>query len=50
MLQRLDVVLADPESGERLAQRLREQFPVAMIDEFQDTSPLQFRKIGRAHA
>ena len=43
MLQRLDVALADPDSGERLAQRLREQFPVAMIDEFQDTSPLQFR-------
>ncbi len=43
MLQRLDVALAAPDSGERLAQRLREQFPVAMIDEFQDTSPLQFR-------
>jgi exodeoxyribonuclease V beta subunit len=49
MLQRLDVALADPESGERLAQRLREQFSVAMIDEFQDTSPLQFRIFDRIY-
>ena len=49
MLQRLDVALADPEAGERLAQRLREQFPVAMIDEFQDTSPLQFRLFDRIY-
>ncbi|PVE05536.1 exodeoxyribonuclease V subunit beta [Limnohabitans sp. Rim28] len=49
MLQRLDVALADPESGDRLAQRLREQFPVAMIDEFQDTSPLQFRIFDRIY-
>ena len=49
MLQRLDVALAKPDSGERLAQRLREQFPVAMIDEFQDTSPLQFRIFDRIY-
>ena len=49
MLERLDVALADPESGERLAQRLREQFPVALIDEFQDTSPLQFRIFDRIY-
>ena len=49
MLQRLDVALADPCSGERLAQRLREQFPVAMIDEFQDTSPLQLRIFDRIY-
>jgi exodeoxyribonuclease V beta subunit len=49
MLQRLDVALADPDTGERLAQRLREQFPVAMIDEFQDTSPLQFRIFDRIY-
>lgn len=49
MLQRLDVALADPESGERLAQRLREQFPVALIDEFQDTSPLQYRIFDRIY-
>lgn len=49
MLQRLDVALADPASGERLAQRLRAQFPVALIDEFQDTSPLQFRIFDRIY-
>jgi len=49
MLQRLDVALADPEAGERLAQRLREQFPVALIDEFQDTSPMQFRIFDRIY-
>ena len=49
MLQRLDLALADPVSGERLAQCLRVQFPVAMIDEFQDTSPLQFRIFDRIY-
>ena len=49
LLQRLDVALADPESGERLAQRLRAQFPVAMVDEFQDTSPLQWRIFDRIY-
>ncbi|MGM0855883.1 MAG: exodeoxyribonuclease V subunit beta [Pseudomonadota bacterium] len=31
------------DGGETLANRLREQFPVAMIDEFQDTDPAQYR-------
>ncbi|WP_027857095.1 exodeoxyribonuclease V subunit beta [Marinobacterium jannaschii] len=31
------------EGGERLAEAIRQQFPVAMIDEFQDTDPLQYR-------
>lgn len=43
MLQRLATALARPDSGERLAQRLRSQFPVALVDEFQDTSPLQLQ-------
>ena len=49
MLERLDAALAHPDSGVRLAQRLREQFPVALIDEFQDTSPLQFRIFDRIY-
>ncbi len=49
MLQRLDAALAVPESGELLARRLREQFPVALIDEFQDTSPLQYRIFDRIY-
>lgn len=42
LLKRLDAALAG-ENGPALAQRIREQFPVAMIDEFQDTDPLQYR-------
>jgi exodeoxyribonuclease V beta subunit len=42
MLKRLDAALQGP-SGERLAEVIRTQFPVAMIDEFQDTDPLQYR-------
>jgi len=49
MLQRLDAALAVPDAGEQLAQRLREQFPVALIDEFQDTSPLQYRIFERIY-
>ncbi len=42
LLVRLDRALAGSGS-ERLAERIREQFPVALIDEFQDTDPLQYR-------
>ncbi|WP_024872074.1 exodeoxyribonuclease V subunit beta [Tolumonas lignilytica] len=31
------------ERGTLLAERIREQYPVAMIDEFQDTDPLQYQ-------
>lgn len=42
MLQRLDHALGGA-AGERLAGLIREQFPVALIDEFQDTDPVQYR-------
>ncbi len=42
MLTRLDHALQGP-SGERLAEVIRQQFPIALIDEFQDTDPLQYR-------
>ncbi|NLD00028.1 MAG: exodeoxyribonuclease V subunit beta [Gammaproteobacteria bacterium] len=42
MLTRLDHALQGP-SGERLAAVIRQQFPIALIDEFQDTDPLQYR-------
>lgn len=48
MLTRLADALAAPGSGPRLATTIREQFPVALIDEFQDTDALQcgiFRRI-----
>ncbi|MCO7597123.1 MULTISPECIES: exodeoxyribonuclease V subunit beta [Pseudomonas] len=41
MLLRLEHALAS-EAGERLAGLIREQFPVALIDEFQDTDPIQY--------
>ena len=42
MLARLDAALQGS-NGPRLAEVIRRQFPVAMIDEFQDTDPLQYR-------
>ncbi|GFM89204.1 RecBCD enzyme subunit RecB [Pseudomonas cichorii] len=42
MLLRLDAALQGA-GGERLASLIREQFPVALIDEFQDTDPVQYR-------
>jgi exodeoxyribonuclease V beta subunit len=42
MLLRLDAALQG-NAGERLACLIREQFPVALIDEFQDTDPVQYR-------
>ncbi len=41
MLLRLEQALRG-EAGERLAGLIREQFPVALIDEFQDTDPVQY--------
>ncbi len=41
LLSKLDYALLQP-NGELLAKKIREQFPVAMIDEFQDTDPQQY--------
>ncbi|PYC45372.1 exodeoxyribonuclease V subunit beta [Pseudomonas soli] len=41
MLLRLEHALGS-DAGERLAALIREQFPVALIDEFQDTDPVQY--------
>ena len=48
MLIRLDDALQG-EGGDRLAEVIRQQFPVAMIDEFQDTDPLQYRIFDRIY-
>ncbi|ODC02983.1 exodeoxyribonuclease V subunit beta [Terasakiispira papahanaumokuakeensis] len=51
LLTELDHAL-DPAQGEAaqaLAQALRAQAPVAMIDEFQDTDPLQYRIFDRIY-
>jgi exodeoxyribonuclease V beta subunit len=42
MLARLKAAL-EGANGEALRQRIVDQFPVAMVDEFQDTSPDQYR-------
>ncbi|ENT8436075.1 TPA: exodeoxyribonuclease V subunit beta [Pseudomonas aeruginosa] len=42
MLSRLDTALQS-DNGLRLAEVIRRQFPIALIDEFQDTDPLQYR-------
>ncbi|AHE97046.1 exodeoxyribonuclease V subunit beta [Thioalkalivibrio paradoxus ARh 1] len=48
LLTGLDAALAGPGS-ERLAETIRAQFPVAMIDEFQDTDPTQYRIFDRIY-
>jgi len=42
LLTRLDAALTGP-NGARLAAVIRRQFPVALIDEFQDTDAIQYR-------
>ncbi|MDD4947627.1 MAG: exodeoxyribonuclease V subunit beta, partial [Gallionella sp.] len=42
MLQRLNAALSG-ENGARLRERILTQYPVILIDEFQDTSPLQYQ-------
>lgn len=42
LLSKLDAALQQP-GGELLAQTIRTRYPVAMIDEFQDTDPQQYR-------
>ncbi|WP_044180249.1 exodeoxyribonuclease V subunit beta [Phytobacter massiliensis] len=46
MLSRLDEALQSA-SGDALAAAIRARFPVAMIDEFQDTDPQQYRIFRR---
>ncbi|MGC9457159.1 MAG: exodeoxyribonuclease V subunit beta [Halothiobacillaceae bacterium] len=38
-----------PEAAGRLAENLRTRFPVALIDEFQDTDPVQYRIFDRIY-
>ena len=48
LLTGLDAALNGP-YGERLADTIRQQFPVALIDEFQDTDPIQYRIFERIY-
>lgn len=49
LLNRLDAALTRPGSGARLAADLRQQYPVALVDEFQDTDPVQYRIFSRIY-
>ncbi|MBI2380234.1 MAG: exodeoxyribonuclease V subunit beta [Gammaproteobacteria bacterium] len=48
LLKRLDRALGGA-NGPRLAELVAGQFPVALIDEFQDTDPLQYRIFARVY-
>ncbi|AVJ57145.1 exodeoxyribonuclease V subunit beta [Idiomarina sp. OT37-5b] len=48
MLTRLRDALKGP-SGEALASAIRAQYPVAMVDEFQDTDPVQYEIFNRIY-
>ena len=49
MLRQLDAALRS-EHGAQLADTIAEQYPLALIDEFQDTDPLQWRIFQRIYA
>jgi exodeoxyribonuclease V beta subunit len=49
MLRQLDAALHGPH-GATLADSIAEQYPLALIDEFQDTDPLQWRIFQRIYA
>lgn len=48
LLTGLEAALTGP-YGDRLADIIRQQFPVALIDEFQDTDPIQYRIFERIY-
>ena len=48
LLQRLDAALDGP-NGARLQRLLAERYPAALIDEFQDTDPVQYRIFRRCY-
>ncbi|HEX6759230.1 MAG TPA: UvrD-helicase domain-containing protein [Propionibacteriaceae bacterium] len=47
MLTRLRDALADPERGTAAADRLRRRYRIVMVDEFQDTDPIQWEILHR---
>jgi exodeoxyribonuclease V beta subunit len=48
LLTRLNNAL-HKQQGDRLAQVIRQQFPVALIDEFQDTDPIQYAAFSKIY-
>ncbi|MEM6289203.1 MAG: UvrD-helicase domain-containing protein, partial [Bacteroidota bacterium] len=50
LITKLHDALHDPDTGPTLAARIRQQFGVALVDEFQDTDPLQYAIFKTAFA
>ncbi|WPD23468.1 MAG: exodeoxyribonuclease V subunit beta [Candidatus Electrothrix scaldis] len=48
LLTRLEAALQG-KGGQRLAGRISKRFPIIMVDEFQDTDPLQYRIFAAVH-
>ncbi|HVL07289.1 MAG TPA: UvrD-helicase domain-containing protein [Acidimicrobiales bacterium] len=48
LLTRLRDTLADPVRGDTACRRLRERYKVTLVDEFQDTDPIQWEIMRRA--
>ncbi len=49
LLINLDQALNHPRTGKILASEIRKRFPAALVDEFQDTDPLQYRIFSQVY-
>ncbi len=49
LLTRLATALDQPHTGPQLAARIADRFPVALVDEFQDTDPVQYQLFTRIY-
>lgn len=49
LLTRLEAALNRPRSGPQLAHALATRYPAALVDEFQDTDPVQYRVFARIY-
>ncbi len=49
LLVRVHSGLEDKKSGASFAQRIAAQYPAVLVDEFQDTDPLQYRIFSKIH-